>query len=453
MKGSPKKKQPTLVLMVLALAVALWSTFLWWELVQARSQGVDPFCAFGDPGACGKLWDAAFASLVHRWSGVPVAGWGVIWGLAAAAVAAWVRWRGGPPRALRWLAVGGLAAMAGLVAASAAEGLFCSSCSVVYLLTAAFGWLALSGDGGQKAGSSGWPLTLGAVAVAYLVVLVPGLRTPRSTAGEARRALETAAQAATASAPVSSPSPLGSGGGGGLPERFTHGPGTGDEIRDRQLAALIESLPPELRQAMSDLLVTYDRAPVFPEGTPRALDGSPAAPVRIVEFTDTLCSHCAALHDTLDQLKRVAPPGSFSVDRRYYPLDGNCNRTLPVRGPESVRCLTARAKICMENRPGDEAFVADLYREQEQLTEERFWQLASQYSSRSELEVCIADSATATHLAEDVELAARYQPRGTPLVVINGKEAGAFPPFLYALILTGGSVSHPAFSALPAPSL
>ena len=77
-----------LALTGLALAVTLWSAFLWWQLIEARASGSDPFCAFGDPGACGELWDGAFASGVHRWSGVPVAGWGLIWGIAALALTA-----------------------------------------------------------------------------------------------------------------------------------------------------------------------------------------------------------------------------------------------------------------------------------------------------------------------------------------------------------------------------
>ena len=38
---------------------------------------------------------------------------------------------------------------------------------------------------------------------------------------------------------------------------------------------------------------------------------------------------------------------------------------------------------------------------------------------------------------------------GTPLVVVNGRKAVAFPAFLYALVLTRGSASHPAFDRLP----
>ena len=39
---------------------------------------------------------------------------------------------------------------------------------------------------------------------------------------------------------------------------------------------------------------------------------------------------------------------------------------------------------------------------------------------------------------------------GTPLVLVNGRKATSFPPFLYAMVLTGGRTDHPAFATLPA---
>ena len=53
-------------------------------------------------------------------------------------------------------------------------------------------------------------------------------------------------------------------------------------------------------------------------------------------------------------------------------------------------------------------------------------------------------------LKSDIELAARYQIDGTPLVLVNGRKATSFPPFLYAMVLTGGRTDHPAFATLPA---
>ena len=70
---------------------------------------------------------------------------------------------------------------------------------------------------------------------------------------------------------------------------------------------------------------------------------------------------------------------------------------------------------------------------------------------RARLEACIASADTKAKLQADIELAVRYQLDGTPLVLLNGRRAVAFPPFLYAMVLTNGSADDPAFSSLPPP--
>jgi outer membrane receptor protein involved in Fe transport len=48
----------------------------------ARSGGT-PFCASGGNDSCAALWDSSFAKGVHTMTGLPVAGWGLVWGLVA----------------------------------------------------------------------------------------------------------------------------------------------------------------------------------------------------------------------------------------------------------------------------------------------------------------------------------------------------------------------------------
>jgi hypothetical protein len=56
-------------------------------------------------------------------------------------------------------------------------------------------------------------------------------------------------------------------------------------------------------------------------------------------------------------------------------------------------------------------------------------------------------------LQDDVEYAWRYQPEGTPLVVVNGRKATQSGAFLYSMALTGGDAKSPAFERLPPPNL
>jgi hypothetical protein len=55
---------------------------------------------------------------------------------------------------------------------------------------------------------------------------------------------------------------------------------------------------------------------------------------------------------------------------------------------------------------------------------------------------------TDARLQEDVQLAAAFQPEGTPLVLVNGRKGTSFGPFFYAMILTWGAPDHPAFAVL-----
>ena len=48
-------------------------------------------------------------------------------------------------------------------------------------------------------------------------------------------------------------------------------------------------------------------------GKPRALIGSATAPVRITEFADTLCGHCAELHRTLTEIRLRDPRWASQV--------------------------------------------------------------------------------------------------------------------------------------------
>jgi serine/threonine-protein kinase len=60
-----------------------------------------------------------------------------------------------------------------------------------------------------------------------------------------------------------------------------------------------------------------------------------------------------------------------------------------------------------------------------------------------------ASAETNAKLQDDIQLALRYELDGTPLVLLNGRKAVAFAPFLYAMVLTGGALDDPAFASLP----
>jgi serine/threonine-protein kinase len=431
--GRPAVFSPTpaslAALAALGALAALVSLFLWAELRLARAGGAAT-CALSDPDACARLWDGPFAAAVHRATGLPVAGWGLAWALAAAALplVALLRTAEDRPRAawlsaVRLTAAGGVVAVLMLMAAAIQARTFCAGCFAVYVLVAGYagvallGWRAL----GLPQRGRGLRLSLAAVGLGALALLYPGLQTGHGRAPAGRQAIATAAQAGSR-APADAP--------------------------DDAVARLVASLSPEMRQTLADSLHQYRQGAALPTGPARTLIGPADAPLRITEFTDIRCGHCAELQETLAALEREAPSGSFSVEPRHFPLDAACNKYMR-RGGDPVRCLAARARICVEGRPGAAAYAERLFARQETLTSADVYSMAEGVMPRRELEACVAGADTQEKLRADVDLAARYEIDGTPLVLLNGRKGTSFPPFLYAMVLTGGRPEHPAFDALP----
>ncbi len=422
-------------LATLGVVAALWALFLWAELVLSRVGGT-PFCALGGAADCGAIWNSAFASGIHRLSGLPVAGWGLAWGLVAFGLPllALARHAQGRPdaslvSAIRVTAAAGVLTVFVMMGVSAMERAFCLGCFVSYVLVAGYAGIALIAW--QRArlpeAARGATLAACATALAFALLLYPGVRTPRGPGEAGRDAIARASGAAVSGTPV----------------------GTGDAARDQQIQDLVSSLSPELRQTMADSLGIYRREPERAPIPARALQDPADAPVRITEFTDVRCDHCADLHETLGALRGSLPPGSFSVDPRQFPLDAECNPLMrgPARDP--VRCLAARARICLEGHAQASDFDAALFAEQKSLTADRVLALAAPHLPRRDLEACLASEATAAKLRADIDLASRYEADGTPIVVVNGRRGTSFGPFLYALVLTRGAADHPAFTSLP----
>jgi serine/threonine-protein kinase len=421
------------VLSGLGVLAALLSLFLWAELLLARAGG-SALCALADTTACAQLWDGPFASAVHRITGLPVAAWGLVWALPAATLPILALVRAAEGReGIQWLAAARITAAAGvvgafvLIAVALQVRTFCVGCFLAYLLVfgyagiALVGWRAL----GLPQASRALGLSSTAAVTAFALLLYPGLRTPRSGDAAGLRAVSAAPGSST---------PAGAG---------LAGAGPADD-----LTRFVGSLEPRMRQTLADALHLYRNGASFPPGPARALHGPAGAPVRITDFTDIRCRHCAELYQALAVLEREAPKGAFSVEPRQFPLDNACNPYVQ-RGGDPVRCLAAKARICAEGRTGAQDFGARLFAKQDSLTEGDVYDLLEGLMSRRELEACVARPETAAKLRDDVDLAARYRPDGTPLVLVNGRQAVSFPPFLFAMILNGGRSDHPAFASLP----
>jgi protein-disulfide isomerase len=424
-------------LCLLGALSGLWSLFLWAELVLVRSGG-SSFCGLGGKLDCEAVWTGAFASTIHRFTGLPIAGWGLAWSaaaflqpLAALLRRAETKSLGPLATAIRLVGLAGVMAVALMIAASAVADVVCLGCVGTYLIVAAYGYIALLQwrPAGFPQARRGLLIMAGVFGGAFLLLLYPGLRTPKSSGEAGRKAVSRA---------------VAQSGGGSRPAG-----GTGNAQSDKILADLIASLEPQLKQTFADSLAIYRAAQTQRISPPRALVGSDLAPVKITEFTDILCEHCAGLQETLQTLRENSPPGSFSVDARQFPLDGRCNPFVGQNKGDDVRCVAAKSRICMEPTGKEPQFAAALFAAQKDLTREKVFEIAAPFMPRPALTACMDSAATRAKLEEDITAAGAFDSDGTPIVAVNGRKGTSFGPFLYAMILTRGNLEHPAFEALP----
>ena len=68
---------------------------------------------------------------------------------------------------------------------------------------------------------------------------------------------------------------------------------------------------------------------------------------------------------------------------------------------------------------------------------------------REKLQACIEAPQTQARIDEDVAYATLYNLDGTPLVLLNGREAPPVAPFLYGMMLSKGDAKTKYFANLP----
>jgi serine/threonine-protein kinase len=398
------------------------------------------------------------AIAIQGGTGVPVAGWGLVWSVVAFALPLWalVRRARGHPIEPAWSGVlltvlAGVASVVVLGGASLASSEFCTTCVITYALVLAYAAVCLRATDRLRPAQirRGALLAVGATLVAFLALLYPGLRTPRSAAAERSAFLEAAKRSIEREErPVEAQ---------GRPvEVAKRSVGTEEkpvEVKMRsdvaRLDELIARLSPELRQGLSDALAAYSRGDRVPLRPARRLIGPSAAPVRITEFTDVLCSHCANLHEATMILQEMLPSGSFALEQRHFPLDAECNPAVQMSSGSGVRCLAARAMICVEE--DWMSFANALFENQRWLTKQSIYKLAAPFMPRERLEDCVASPETEAKLREDIAWALQHVIQGTPLLLVNGREVPAYPQFLYAMVMAEADPEHPAFAVLPPP--
>ncbi|MFP5344648.1 MAG: thioredoxin domain-containing protein [Gammaproteobacteria bacterium] len=432
---SPVKRY-AITLTALSLAALAVTLYQWVELAALRSGGNAPLCTISATFNCAGVWNSSLSESVHRYTGIPVAGWGVAWSVVALILSGllWQRARQTQPaadiiQALRLITGAGALIALLLLGYSAAIKVFCPTCIVFYALVWGSAWLAffkLKPDGTRWAQPA--LLTGGVLAVTLAALIYPGLRTPVQDLATA--ALSTVTQETGAPAP-SAP--------------VTQGP---------PLEQFLASLPPGVQEAVSFSLDMYRKSkPVPGMPDPKRVSFGPAlAPVHLVEWTDIRCPHCKNMEQALEEIRRITQPGSWTQESRHYPLDTQCNR-YALRDGGGISCLAARVQICLRGTPELARVRGAMFAQQDSLSIERIWQISAggDTARRKSLETCVNSPETGRILQEDIESANKHDFTGTPLVVINGRKGTAAPAFIYGMILAQGRDNDPAFAVLPPP--
>lgn len=151
--------------------------------------------------------------------------------------------------------------------------------------------------------------------------------------------------------------------------------------------------------------------------------GPADAPVTVVEYSDFLCPFCRNLGLALSQFVPQAD-GRLAVYFKNYPLDKECNESLP-RSTHPGSCQLARGAICAHLQGKFEAYHDRVFSE-EGLRDpgpEDVVRLAGEAGlNAAAMEGCLRDPETDAALDAQIAEAQRLQVHATPTVYINGKK-------------------------------
>ena len=420
------------ILIGVSVLAILLGVYQWLELVQIRTGGAAPLCSVSETINCATVWNSPLADAVHDYSGIPLAGWGVAWALIILLLATElvVHTRKGNPTgdiALALRLTTGIGALISLILLiySITIGVICPTCFLFYVFVgiATFFAFQLKKDEGWK-----WRPALlhsvGLLLISVALLFYPGRQTPQQNSEIA--SLPSMNQASSAEVPAG----------------------------QDPLAKFLLSLPPQTQQLVSDTRALYRSAQLIdrPVDSNRLIYGTTLSPVHLIDWIDIRCPHCKHLEEALTEIRQKTPPNSWSEEARHFPLDAECNPNIQRSDDSHVACLAAKVLICLGGSPKGNKVRSFLFENQPQLSIGLIWEAAAQNDAqRQSLEACVDSDQTAAALKEDIDYAMQHHIEGTPLVVINGRQAPNYPPFIYAMIIAGGDSNAAGFKVLPPP--
>lgn len=158
--------------------------------------------------------------------------------------------------------------------------------------------------------------------------------------------------------------------------------------------------------------------------SPISMHASKTASVRMVEFADYLCGHCAAAFPIIHGFAKAHPDVDFSF--QAFPLDGECNSA--IQYSEGTRCMLARVAQCAE--PQKKAWQVQKwifqnqknFRSKQNIQDELKQNHEKLGLNLEELMSCVDSDETRKIIKAQAQLGSDVGIKGTPSLFINGKK-------------------------------
>jgi len=426
-------------LLISGLIAAGITIYQWLALLALRTSNEKPLCAINEALDCSAIWDSPLSTSIHQLSGIPLAGWGLVWSLLIIVFSIKLlldkkndRDNSLAVAALFACATLGAIGVVALILYSLSLQVFCLSCITFYIVVVVITFVVLT----QLLYNKKNILAGGGAALALAITLalalyIPGQNTPLTS---------------VLSSPLVATEKSNNNN-----QSLSNAPVTANE----ELKDFIEAQPQEVLQAISNFLAEYREAKTIKHDADsnRLMFGSAQSPVNVVEWLEITCPHCAQLSQQLASIKNSTDTEAWSLATRYYPLDSECNPNMSRSRSDGVSCLAAKSLICLsDNKDKVHAIQETFFANQKQLTTNMIRDIIRDHEvDMVALTACIESETTANTLAIDIAMAQDHGISGTPLVVMNGRSLTAMPHLIYGLILSGGDDAAAEFSRLPTP--
>ena len=154
-----------------------------------------------------------------------------------------------------------------------------------------------------------------------------------------------------------------------------------------------------------------------------ASDGSPVAPVTIIEFADFECPFCARAFMTLETMVHTTYKDKIRVIYKNYPLNVH---------PWAIRAATGAECARLQNPDTFWEFARDYYCNQGSITVKNIDDHIHDTAKRLNLDIptldaCMAGKAAPARIAEDQKDGALVGVSSTPTLLINGVKVVGLP--------------------------